>query len=589
MQAYLVFAILMLTILLFIWGKWRYDTVAIFSLLLMVMLRLIPASEAFIGFSNPAVITVACVMIITTVISESGLVEQVAKRIELISKKPVLHVGSLCFLTAILSAFMNNVGALALMMPIAISSSINAGRSPSLILMPLSFASVLGGLCTSIGTPPNLLVSSFREEITGHAFMMFDFTPIGSMIALVGVLFISIIGWRLIPARQKITGNTEDQFPINDYISEIKVPEDSKVIGKNCYQLECLIEGDFSILGLVRKREKKLSIKPNEVLQANDILIIEASHDDLHNLLEAGQLKIAGDELITTERLKGDDASLMEAVVTPGSRIEGRSWSRMRIRSRLSVNLLAISRSGRAFKNRLNRVNLNAGDVLLLQGPTETLRENIINLGLVPLAERAIKLGFKNNMLWPVVIFLGAILLAAAKVTTIAISFLLAISGMVALGILPMRMVYRHIDWSIVTLLAAMIPIGGALQSSGATKLISDTILVIAGTHSPLLLIAILLFVTMTLSDVMNNAATAVVMAPIAASLAHSLHMPVDAFLMAVAIGASCSFLTPISHQNNTLVMGPGAYKFFDYLRLGIPIEIIVLLIAIPGIYYFWL
>lgn len=588
-EPYLVCAILLLTIILFIWGKWRYDTVALISLMLLVLFKLVPPSEAFVGFSNPAVITVAAVMAITRIISQSGLVEQVVRTIDPLTKHPILHISSLSLITAFLSAFMNNVGALALMMPIAITSSIKAERSPSLILMPLSFASVLGGLCTSIGTPPNLLIASFREEITGQPFSMFDYTPVGIFVAFVGVLFISLVGWRLIPLRQKSTDETHDKFPIQDYISEIVIPEDSKVIGKNCYQLESLTEGDFSILGLIRKHEKQLTVKPNEILKANDILIIEASPDDLHHLIEAGQLKLFGGEIITPESLKGGDVALMEAVVTPGSRIEGRSWARMRIRSRLSVNLLAIARAGKAFKNRLNHVNLNAGDVLLLQGQADNLRENIINLGLVPLAERHLSVGFRRSMLWPVLLFLTAIFAAGIGLTTVAVAFMATITLMVIFNITPMRMVYRYIDWSIITLLAAMIPFGGALQSSGATKIISDVVLSIAGSHSPMLIIALLLFITMTLSDVMNNAATAVVMAPIAASLAHSLHMSVDPFLMAVTVGASCSFLTPISHQNNTLVMGPGGYKFFDYLRLGIPLEIIVLVIAIPAIGYFWL
>ncbi len=589
MEAYIVFFVLIATVGLFVWGYWRYDTIALLSLLVLVLTGVIPPTEAFIGFSNPAVITVATVMVITSTIRESGLVEQVVKHIAPLTSNTMLHIATLTTITAILSAFMNNVGALALMMPIAITSAQNAKLSPSTVLMPLSFASVLGGLCTAIGTPPNLLISAYREEITGAAFSMFDYTPVGVAVMIIGVLFIATLGYRLIPIRQKASNSDDENYPIQEYISEIKIPEDSPIIGKNRYQLEHLIEGDFSILGIIRGRKKRLAIPPDEVLQEKDILIIEASHDDLHKLVDRGQLEIVGGDIVSPESLRGDDIAILEAVVTPGSRIEGRSWQRMRIRSRLQVNLLAIARAGRAFRNRLNHVNLNAGDVVLVQGQAETIQENVVNLGLVPLAERNIKLGFRRRMLLPLFTFLIAILLAAFKLTTVSVAFTTAVIAMVIMNVLPMRRVYINIDWSIITLLAAMIPIGGALQSSGATALISQGILGISGTHSPVLIIALLLFITMTLSDVMNNAATAVVMAPIAASMAKTMHIGVDPFLMAVTVGASCSFLTPISHQNNTLVMGPGGYKFFDYLRLGIPLEIIVFVVATPLIAWFWL
>jgi di/tricarboxylate transporter len=589
LEPVLVLLVLCATIALFIWGYWRYDTVALISLIALVVLGLIPPSEAFIGFSNPAVVTVATVMVITRTIGQTGLVELVVQHITPIIAHPVLHIGTLCFITAFLSAFMNNVGALALMMPVALHSAKQVKLSPSTILMPLSFASVLGGLTTAIGTPPNLLLSAYKEEITGHAFSMFDFTPVGLSLAIIGLLFISLIGWRLIPIRVKANKADEDKFPIKDYISEVIIPEGSPLIGKTRRELEQIAKGDFVILGFIRGRRKRLFIPSDELLQAKDVLIIEASHDDLHELLQSGKLELVGGEIIQSEVLKNEDISLIEAVVPPGSRSESRSWQRMRIRSRLNINLLAIARGGRSFRNRLNHVNLKAGDVVLLQGKSETLSENILNLGLVPLAERDINVGFRRKMLLPLLIFLGAIFIAAVGLLPVAVSFTAAVVLMVICNLLPMRQVYKSIDWSIITLLAAMIPIGGAMQSSGATQLLGQGLITLSGPHSTIFIITLLLLVTMTLSDVMNNAATAVVMAPVAGSIANTLHLPIDPFLMSIAVGASCSFLTPISHQNNTLVMGPGGYKFFDYLRLGIPIELMMLIFSVPLIYYIWL
>lgn len=589
LDAYLLFLILALTLAMFIWGYYRYDTVALMSLLALVILGVIPPGQAFSGFSNPAVITVAAVMAITSAITQTGLVEILLGYLMPLFRLPILHIGIICLIAAFLSAFMNNVGALALMMPLAIQSAINAKISPSKVLMPLSFASVLGGMTTKIGTPPNLLVSSFKLQATGSSFAMFDFIPVGISVCMVGLIYITLFGWRYIPERRKPEKSSEDLYQIQDYISEIKIPTGSPVVGMTREKLENLIEGDFSILGMIRKRKKHLVISPDEKLIEGDVLIIEASHEDLNSLLLKGKLELVHGDIISPESLRGEEISTMEAVVTPGSRMDGRSWQRSRIRSNYRINLLAIARSGKSFKNRLNHVNLNIGDVVLVQGHTENLQENIVNLGLVPLAERPINVGFKRRTLLPLLIFLAGIIAASTQLIAISVCFVAVVVAMVVFNIMPMRRVYQSIDWSIVVMLGALIPLGDALKSTGAAELIGQGLLSLAGTDHPAVILALLLFLTMTLSDVMNNAATAVVMSPIAVNLANTMHMNIDAFLMAVAIGASCSFLTPISHQNNTLIMGPGRYKFFDYLVLGIPVEIIVLCTAIPTLIYFWL
>lgn len=588
-QIYLLFFIIFLTVAMFIWGYYRYDTVALMSLITLVLLGIIPSEEAFGGFGNPAVITVAAVMVITAAIAQTGFVEWLLKLFEPILKIPVLHIGLLCLLAAVLSAFMNNVGALSLMMPIAIQSAINAKLSPSKILMPLSFATVLGGMTTKIGTPPNLLISSYREQITGKPFAMFDYAPVGLSVAIVSLFFIALIGWRLVPARRSADKYNLDMYQIQDYTSEIIIPEDSPVVGMQRAQLEQFIEGDFAILGLIRARKKRLVIHAHEELQSGDILIIQASHEDLSHLISSGKLELAQKNIVSPESLLAEEITTGEAVVTAGSRMVGRSWQQLRIRSRLGVNLLAIARSGKALKNRLNHVNLNTGDVVLVQGAAENLRENIITLGLVPLAERAINVGFNRSTLIPLVLFFTGILLASMQVLAVDVSFVLVVILLLVFKLIPMRQVYQSIDWSIIVLLGALIPLGKALIDTGAAKLIGQAVIAVGGSSPPLVILGILLLVTMTLSDIMNNVATSVIMAPIAVTVAQLMNLSVDPFLMAVAIGASCSFLTPISHQNNTLVMGPGGYKFFDYLYLGIPIELIVLATALPALYFFWL
>jgi len=586
-QIVLLFIILLLVLVLFIWGKWRYDIVALTGLLLAVIVGIVPYESAFSGLGNPAVITVACVMIITFAINQSGILDFFIKRLTPVTHHYVMHLGILTFITAVLSAFMNNVGALALMMPIAIQTSLKAKRSPSLVLMPLAFGSVLGGLVTSIGTPPNLLISAYREQLVGQSFSMFDFSPVGLVAAVVGILFIILLGWRLLPLR-KATTRTGDLFQIQDYITEIKVPKGSQLIGKSLKELEEIIEAEYFVVGLIRQKKKKLAIRREELLQANDILIIEASHTELEKLIHKSKFELVTGDKVSSDILRSETIGLIEAVVPQGSRFEGRSSNSLRLRQRYHLNIIAIARQGKPFKQRLSHVNLHAGDVVLIQGNVESLQDNISRLGLLPLVERGVQVGLPKRAYGPTLIFLFAIFLAGFQVLPVPICFAIAVIMMVIFNMLPVRRMYDAIDLPIILLLAAMIPLGNALQTTGATHLIASALDTLTGRSHPYIILGVIFIITMTLSDLMNNAATAVVMAPVAAAVAQSMNLNLDPFLMTVAVAASCSFLTPISHQNNTLVMGPGGYKFFDYFRMGLPLEIIILVVSIPMIAWVW-
>lgn len=584
----ILFVILALTLTLFIWGYWRYDIVAALSLFACVALGLVPFSSAYSGFSNPAVITVACVMIITEAINRSGVVDYLIRHLTPITENATVHIGILTVFSAILSGFMNNVGALALMMPVALRTAAKARRSPSMVLLPLALGSALGGLTTAIGTPPNLLIANFRQSVVGHPFAMFDFTPVGVVVAVVGVCYVVFLGWRLIPIRRKSADQVEDMFHIQDYITEISIPENSNLVGKSVRDLEMLIEGDITILGLIRGGRKKLVFQPNEKLMVDDIVIVEASHTDLDKLLHAGKLTLVGDEKISKEVLRSDEVAVVEAVVSPGSQMEGRSSFSMRLRSRFHINLVAISRRGVAFTQRLSKVVLQGGDIIMLQGPAEMLRETIVSLGLLPLVERGVEVGIKKRAYVPFLIFFAAILIAALGFAPVQIAFGGAVVLMVVTKAIPVRNLYRSIEWPVIVLLGALIPVGGAMQATGGTDLIARTVIEYAGALPHVVILGMLMVITMFLSDLMNNAATAVVMAPIGISLAQGLNLNADPFLMGVAVASSCAFLTPIGHQNSVLVMGPGGYKFFDYFRVGIFLDIIVLAVALPMISWVW-
>lgn len=585
-ELYTFIIVILAAIVLFVWDYWRYDVVAILALTALVLLGIIPYGDVFTGFSSPAVITVAAVMVITYTITQSGIADVLVRRFAGLTTNPTLHLGLLCLVSAFLSAFMNNVAALALMMPIAIKMAIDSKISPSLVLMPIAFASVLGGVVTMIGTPPNLLVSMYREEVLGKAYGVFDYTPVGIVVALVGIMFIVLVGQWLMPKR-KSSSSMDSVFEIYDYITELKITKDSKIADITIRDLEKKIEAKYSIIGIIREKRKRFMLSPDYELKVNDILIVQATHKDLETLMRKAKLSLVA-EKINKELLKSDDVEVIEAVVPPEARIVGHSSQSIRLRSRFRVNLLAISRAGVSFRERLHDVKLRAGDVILLQGPGSDLQESIQRLGILPLVERAIHIG-KNLKVWlPPLIFILAIILAAVQVLPVQIAFALAVVFLILTNVINIKKVYESIDWSVIILLASMIPIGKGFENVGGTVLIASSLTHFTGEFAPIYSLIIVFVLSMTLSDIMNNSATAVMMAPIAVGVAGVLTVNPDTFLMAVAIGASCSFVTPIAHQNNTLVMGPGGYRFFDYFRLGFPLELVVLVTAIPVLLWVW-
>ncbi len=583
----LVLAVLACALGLFIWGRWRYDVVALMALLTLALAELVPADQMFSGFGHPAVVTVAAVLIISRALSNSGAVDGIGKALTGLNDYPMFQVAALTGLVGASSAFMNNVGALALFMPVALQTCQKAKRPASEILMPLSFGSLLGGLVTLIGTPPNVIIAIYRQDLSGEPFGMFDFTPVGLGVALVGGTFIALVGWRLVPGRTG--GATLDRlFEIDDYIIETQLPEGNKLVGKALGNLEKTGEGDVAILALVRGGRRILAPAPYELLKAGDKLILEGHSDALKTLVDNADLAIDSGGQFSAEDLSSERVGLFEAVVSPGSPIEGRSASMLKLHARYRVNLLAISRQGQSIRQRISKISFQAGDVLLLQGEIETMTETLAALGLLPLAQRNIKLGKQKRELPALGIFAVAIALTAFGALPAHLAFACAALVLVLTRLLSLREAYASINGPIIVLLGAMIPVGQALEHTGATSLLASSLVDLAGGLPFWAILALLLITAMALSDVINNAATAVIMAPIAASVANALELPTDPFLMAVAVGSSCTFLTPIGHQSNTLVMGPGGYAFGDYWRMGLPLDVLVVVTAVPLILWFW-
>jgi di/tricarboxylate transporter len=575
------------------------------SLLACVLMGFIPAQKAFEGFGHPAVITVACILIISYGLQSSGAVTLLAKKLLPESQKVHTSILMVTLLGTLLSGFMNNVGALALLMPIALQMARKLEISPGKVLMPLSFGTILGGMTTLIGTPPNLIVSGFRLTTTGTPFSLFDFTLIGSVVALAGTLFITLLGWRLIPERNQ--GDSAG-FSSGNYLSEIKITAKSKVIGKRLREVEQHFdEIDGQITAMVRNDVRISAPHASRMLKENDILIIEIDPESLAPLMSKLGAELEGEKFPTSvlkpppasspstdtnntdsKPLPNDDIELQEFVVSPRSSLVDRSAAQLQIRSRYGINLLALSRQGKRTIRRLRSTRLQPGDLLLLQGTHEALYGFASEFDCLPLAARDIRVPKREHALMATVIFLAAIILTTFSILPSVIAFTLAAVSMTVVRIVPVRSLYHAIDWPIIILLAGMLPLATAMESTGTAEWMASFLLDYLAHDSAVLALTLVMTVTMLLSNVMNNAATAALMCPIAISIATQLSARHDSFLMAVAIGASSAFLTPIGHQNNTLILGPGGFRFGDYWRLGIWVQLIVLVVAIPGILIYW-
>lgn len=583
-----VLALLLVAMGLFIWNHWRYDVVAGFVLMAGVFIGVIPTERAFDGFSHPAVITVAAVLVISQALQSSGVDALFLRYLARARGRITSQLLANCTVTAVLSAFMNNIGALALMLPITMRDARWARRPASRLLMPLSFASLLGGLVTLIGTPPNIIVSSFRAEQVGQPFAMFDFTPVGLVVAFSGLAFIVTIGWRFLPAAHKECA-TDGQFSIARYVTELRIPKDSSLANSTVRDLEMLCENEVSVMAIIRADRRQLAPSSVERLQAGDVLIMEGDSESLQPLFENPGLVEAGAEITDPNWLKSPDIRVIEAVVMPNAAIVGVPMRGLNMHQYYAVNLLAVAREGRVSRARLRHIRFKAGDVLLLQGATQALEQMCSTLGCLAIKNRGIEIVTKRGSFLTPAIFAAGIIAAAVGLVPVQIAFAAVVGALVLLKLVSLRETYRSIEWPVIVLLGFLIPVGEALHSTGTTDLIAQAMLLVAPGLPVWVILTALMIISMMLSDLIHNSPTALIMAPIAYSVSTKLSLPADPFLMAVAIGAASPYLTPIGHQSNTLVMGPGGYNFKDYWRLGLPLDIVIVTVGVPMIVLVWL
>lgn len=580
-----VFAVIAFSLFFFVKSSIRYDVTAVMALIVLVAAGIVNPDRAFAGFGHPAVVTVAAVLIVSRGLLHSGIVDYFARNLMRMGKSLTLQVLVLTCLVTLFSGFMNNVGALAIFLPVALRVARRSRRSPSLYLMPLAFGSLLGGMTTLIGTPPNIIISLYRVEELGRPYLMFDFLPVGLPVALAGVLLLGLFGWRLLP-RHFPGRDDRELFRIDEYISELRVLPGSRFIGRTLGELTSLGKWDILVLAMVREGARIPAPRAHERVRENDVLVVEADPELLGDFADHGRLEMAGkggNHSLFSERL-----SLYEAVVMPDSYISGRTAKDIDMRNRFGTNLLGVARQGKKLTHRLGDIRFRGGDILLLQAVPEGIQDTFASLGCLPLAGRDIRLGDRPRIIPAVGIFGAAIIVIAFGWLKVQIALVIAAVAMVLSGLVTLRKLYESIEWPVIVMLGALIPVGEALETTGGAESIAGLLLVLAGHIPPAMTLLALMVITILLTNIINNAAAAVLMAPIAIGIAHGMGLSADPFLMAVAVSASAAFLTPVGHQSNTLVMGPGGYRFQDYWKPGLPLTIVFLAVSVPAILVFW-
>lgn len=583
-QQILAFAVIAAMMAVFIWDRFRYDVVACCALVLAVALGVVPTDQAFSGFSDDIVIIVGSALVVSAGVARSGIVDLAIKKF--FPNLDTLHtqLALLMIVVAVLSAFIKNIGALAIMMPVAFQFAKKSGASPSKYLMPMAFSALLGGLMTQIGTSPNIVVSRIREELTGQSFTMFDFTPMGVILCLVGITFLLFFHW-LVPSRTKENNSIEEAVEIKNYTSEVTVTAQSTVLEKRLGELLKL--GDSEVIAnAVLRGTARMAPFPDLILRENDIVLLEGPSKALDRIVSNAKLQLSGKPL-TGEQAQGDIISV-EAIISQESPLKGLSAKELALSYTRGVNLLAISRHGERLKERLGSLTLAAGDVIVLQGSRKTMPTIMQDFSLLPLAQREVLLGTRRRAFIPLIILALAMAATAVGFAPVPVAFFAAALGMVVFRCIPLTDFYKSVDGPILVMLAALIPVSDSLRTTGGSDLIAGWLGEVAATLPAWGALGLILITAMAVTPFLNNAATVLVMGPIAASFATSLGFKPEAFLMAVAIGAGCDFLTPVGHQCNTLVFGPGGYKFSDYPRLGLPLSFLIILVSIPALLYVW-
>ncbi|WP_184279197.1 SLC13 family permease [Brevundimonas vesicularis] len=586
-QQGLAFGLVGLTIGAFIWGRFRYDLVAVVALVAGLAIGIIPAEAAFDGFKNDVTVIIACALIVSAAFARSGVIELAMRRVMPLLKTERSQVPVLTGAVTLLSMATKNVGALAIMMPVALQVARQTKSSPARLLMPMAFGAMAGGMVTLVGTAPNIIVAEVRQSIVGEPFAMFDYAPVGLALTLIALAFLAF-GYRLLPRDRQGATSLSAALAANAYATEVRAPEGWAPGSMTVSALGALGDGEVKIMALIRSGKRRLNPRGNVVVKAGDALLIEGEQQALEGFVSRAQMNLIRDDRPVPMATASEEIAIVEAVIGRNSPLQGQSVRSSDLYGQHGINLLGVSRSGFQLTQHLRTAKLAPGDIILLQGAEQALPVALKALDLLPLAERQVQLGSVRRRFMPAVVLACAMTLVGLGLVPVAVAFFGAAVVIVALGGLKMREAYAALDGPLLVLIAALIPVSDAIQSTGGSDLIAGLLRHVFTGLPGIVAITGVMLASMAVTPFLNNAATVLIVAPIGATLAKQLGYNPDPFLMAVAVGAACDFLTPIGHQCNTLVMGPGGYKFSDYPRLGAPLSALVLVTGPSLILLFW-
>ncbi|MGI4801131.1 MAG: SLC13 family permease [Janthinobacterium lividum] len=572
-------------LVLLAWGRWRFDVVGLLALVAAVLCGAVPADGAFAGFADPAVPAIAAVLVISAAIRNSGLLDAPLRLLAVLPRVTGVEVGALGAIAAALSAVMNNHDAAAALLPAARATVRRSRRSPAPLVAALGAASLLGGLITVVGTPPNLLVASLRRQVTGAPFGVFDFAAVGGLLAVAGVVFLAV-GWRLLPRDQRQDRDEESSLVGESYTSEVAVPEGSPLVGRTIAALRAGADRDIAVSAIIREDYRRFVPRGDSEIAAGDVLVLNCEPDALQRLMErSGSLIVGGHG---TAGLDPERIGVVEAVVSPGSELIGVSPGEIGLDDRYRVSLLAIGRRGGNLAARLRRTKLRAGDVLVLQGELDVMGPTLTALGCLTLAERRLRLGRQRQIALPALLMAGALALAAAGFLPLAVALLCAVALLVVLRVATMGEVYGSVAWPMVVLFGTLLPVSAALRRSGAADVLASHAATLLDGVPAAWSVVLTLVLALALTPLVNGAATVLMLGPVAAGLAARLGLSADPYLMAVAVGASCDFLTPTGSRGNILSLGLDRTAARPPWRLALSLTAVVAAVGVPAILFFW-
>ena len=582
----LSFAIVGAAVALFASGRFRYDAISLGALLVGVLTGVVDEKHAFTGFTSDVVIVIAGALVLSAAITRSGVIEPLVSPLIRHLRTPQTQVPVIAGLTGLFAMVNKNVGALAALMPVAIRLGRSEQSSPSLLLMPMSFMALLGGLVTLVGTSTNIIVSQVRQDTFGKPFAMFDFAPVGLGLSLAGFVFLGF-GWRLLPRDRAPRTALQEAHAAVQYATEADIPDDWPEALATLADLK-LADRNVQLTGLIDPDGNRRPVDPSTKLLPGMVLQLRGEEEALGALWQQLPLAHVRENTPVETEERSEELRSIEAVVEPRSPLVGLSAGILALQRTFGAKLLAVSRHGEPLRERLSQVRFEPGDLVVIQAGEGALARVLQDLGLLPLAERFVSMGTRRARYGPVLLLAGAIILVALKVLSVAVAFFAAAVLVIAIGSLSMREAYRALEPEVLVLIGALTPLSEAIHDNGGTALIAHGLASLLVGATPMIVVGGMMLAAMICAPFLHNAPTVLIIAPIGVSLAQRLGLNPDALLMAVATGAGSDFLTPIGHQCNTLVRGPGGYRFGDYSRLGLPLSFIVLLLGTPLIAGVW-